>query len=585
VDNRAFLIHRGNLGASERNLIKLVEFSGGRVDRLDLARETVRPTVLQETSKRATKCLLISARTLASLSGDLLTTMRRQLGAADSAAKVLVYDFEPTPEHAGLLQEVTAGALVAIEPSPAGAQAIEVGDDSVCRQLASLRFELPTTEGQCVFAAGLAADAFAPLMSVGKKHFFVRLQKDGGAFLLARGQIADLDAVVPQGSSILRSITGLVPALMFLHGALRPSVWHNDSPVGCFIIDDPLLRRRYGCLDYQKLLELMDQKHFSTSIAFIPWNYKRSQRRVAQLLRSRPDAYSLSVHGCDHTRGEFGSPDPIVLRHKARLALERMNWHRRLEDVAFDEVMVFPQGIFSTAAMLALKSCGYLAAVNSTAFPVDASHDLTLRDLLQVAVTRFSDFPLFTRCYPRNLAETAFNLFLGKPALLVEHHSFFRKGYDALAETIESLHRLEPRLQWTNLATICSRACLKRVAEDGEVHVQFFTDRFQFYNEATRPQQYVFFRQRSIDPKTRITLNGRSVDVLRNENGVSLQLVLGPGEGAEIRIEDRQSAVEIFPKPRLGYRAGVFIRRRLSELRDNWGFHSFPGRTARNHKD
>ena len=587
VDSTAFLIHRGGLGASERNLIKIVEFSGGSVCPVDLAGETVLPTDLQEALGEADKCLMISARTLAGLGGDLGRTIWRQLGAADAAAKILVYDFEPTPEDAQLLREITAGALVAIEPSPAAARKIEVGQDSICRQLAGLSFEVPATEIQCAFVQGTARDAIAPLMSIGEKHFFARLQEGGSVFLLARGQIADLDAVVPQGASVLRFFAGLVPALMFLHAALHPRLWHNDSPAACFIIDDPLLKRRYGYLDYEKLLELMDQKHFSTSIAFIPWNYKRSQKGVAQLLRSRPDAYSLSVHGCDHTRGEFGSVDPIVLRHKARLALERMNWHRRLAGVDFDDVMVFPQGIFSTAAMTALKSCGYLAAVNSTAFPIGTGHDLALRDLLQVAVTKFSGFPLFTRCYPRHLPEVAFALFLGKPALLVEHHSFFRKGYDALAETIESLHRMEPRLQWTNLATICSRACLKRVAESGEVHVQFFTDRFQLRNEASQPQQYVLFRQRLLGPMTEVTLNGRLVDVRRNGNGVSVQLKLAAGEVAEIRIVDVDRQPEVgtaSPKPRLRYQAGVFVRRRLSELRDNWSMHPFGDRAVRSRK-
>jgi len=263
-----------------------------------------------------------------------------------------------------------------------------------------------------------------------------------------------------------------------------------------------------------------------------------------------------------------------------------MNWHRRLVDIDFDDVMVFPQGIFSTVAITALKSCGYLAAVNSTAFPIDTGCDLTLRDLLQVAVTKFSSFPLFTRCYPRHLPDLALALFLGKPALLVEHHGFFRKGYDALAETIERLNRIEPRLQWTNLATICSQACSKRVAENGEVHVQFFTDRFQLRNKASQPKKYVLFRQRSLEPATKVTLNGGSVDdVRRNGDSFSLKLTLGAGEVAEIRIDDGQPELETAsPKPRLRYQAGVFVRRHLSELRDHW-MHPLGDRVVRMRKE
>ena len=81
------------------------------------------------------------------------------------------------------------------------------------------------------------------------------------------------------------------------------------------------------------------------------------------------------------SRGEFGGIDSKELRWKSRLALERMRRHEDEFGVSFDDVMVFPQGIFSTVAMAALKSSGYLAAVNSTAVPVDAPNVLTLRDL------------------------------------------------------------------------------------------------------------------------------------------------------------------------------------------------------------
>src|SRR6185436_17611319 len=118
--------------------------------------------------------------------------------------------------------------------------------------------------------------------------------------------------------------------------------------------------------------------------------------------------------------------------------------HRALFGVPFDEVMVFPQGIFSTAAMAALRASGYLAAVNSTPEPIDTEGTLQLRDVIDVAVTRFSGFPLFTRRYPSQLAELAFDLFLGKPAFIVEHAGYFRDGYESLIEMLDGLHRIEP---------------------------------------------------------------------------------------------------------------------------------------------
>jgi hypothetical protein len=248
-----------------------------------------------------------------------------------------------------------------------------------------------------------------------------------------------------------------------------------------------------------------------------------------------------------------------------------MKSHRRLSGLDFDDVMVFPQGIFSTAAMSALKSCGYLAAVNSTAMPVDPDYSFILRDLLQVAVTQFANFPLFIRHYPRDLPAIAFDLFLGKPALLVEHHSFFRNGYDALAETIEMLYRLEPRLQWANPATICSHTCWKRVAEDGNVHILFFTDRFRLCNETGRLQEYILLRHGLLESGTVVTSNGRRLDVYEAEDSVKVRLSLNAGETAEIRIKKGQpEAVSASSSPRLRYHAGVLLRRGLSEFRDNY---------------
>jgi len=99
---------------------------------------------------------------------------------------------------------------------------------------------------------------------------------------------------------------------------LTSGFWHNDTPNACFIVDDPLLKRRYGFLDYRKLLEVMERKRFSTSIAFIPWNYRRSNRRITKLLAAHPRKYSLCVHGCEHTAREFGSTNQPLLEDKAQ---------------------------------------------------------------------------------------------------------------------------------------------------------------------------------------------------------------------------------------------------------------------------
>ncbi len=249
-----------------------------------------------------------------------------------------------------------------------------------------------------------------------------------------------------------------------------------------------------------------------------------------------------------------------------------MERHKQLTSVGFDEVMVFPQGRFSTTAIKALRSCSYLAAVNSTPYPVDLKDNpLQLRDLLECAVTRFSGFPLFIRRYPVGVAEFAFDLFLGKAALLVEHHSYFRSGYSPLADFVQQLNAVERRLEWNSLSSICSRTSLKRRASSGEILVRFYTDRFYIHNDSNQSQRYVLLRCFAHDDQpARVLINGASVHYKGDNDDLIVPVELDAGQTAKIRIERPRPPVAEFrrshePVPWLQ----AFVRRRLSEFRDN----------------
>src|SRR5207248_795176 len=84
---------------------------------------------------------------------------------------------------------------------------------------------------------------------------------------------------------------------------------------------DPVLKSTHGFVDFQELLSLMKRHEFSSNIAFIPWNWRRTSPEVARLFRENSENYSVSVHGCDHTRAEFGSADQQRLYWKTQQAL------------------------------------------------------------------------------------------------------------------------------------------------------------------------------------------------------------------------------------------------------------------------
>ena len=521
-------------------------------------------------------CLIVDAETLAKAADAMHTVVSEVRRLTEVAEHVFIYGFQRTQRHGAILRALSSGGLLAVQPLRDMEAKFHVagGYSEWCGQFSGLSLGAVESTREDSFHEGTEQPQQAVIIRAGEKPFFVRTQNgESQVFFLACGELADLDEEVRREPRLLSWFSRLIPLMMFLRGALGDGLWHNDHPRACFIIDDPLLKHRHGFLEYPRLLEILGQHRFSASIAFIPWNYRRTRKQIADLFSTAPSSLSLCIHGCDHTKAEFAAKGFEFLRSKARLALERMHAHRQLSGIPFDDVMVFPQGLFSPEAVRALDACGYLAAVNTQLCPPHMPQAMTLRDVLDVAVTAFSDLPLFGRHYPRDPAEFAFDLFLGKPALVVEHHGFFRNGYEVVGNFVDRLNELDGRLVWSNLATICSRACLSRVTPNGDIHVRFFTNRFHLTNSGTRTHTYVLFRQRTSEgPLPSVTVNGHPWAREEKGNSLTISLSVDAGQTAEIRVfpevpaDDAASAW----KPTDIHNAKIFVRRILSEVRDNY---------------
>src|SRR5262249_29497630 len=137
----------------------------------------------------------------------------------------------------------------------------------------------------------------------------------------------------------------LVPFVMFTLWAFRDVAWQPLETGACLIIDDPLLKPTYGFCDFNVLLALMKRHDFTTNVAFIPWNWRRTSASAAEFFNRESRRFSVSVHGCDHTSSEFGDPSTDWLDCKARLAQTRMRGHQTRTGIVHDSVMVFPQGV------------------------------------------------------------------------------------------------------------------------------------------------------------------------------------------------------------------------------------------------
>jgi hypothetical protein len=558
--------------AGDQNACKIATFLGAEAGILRVASSCTLDAIRQ----------LIPSGAAAVVRAEVLERIAGAVGGCaalatlfDCGTRAFVYGFKPIRSHAQMLGVLSAGGLLGVEPLPGNAQSFAVDgqyrDDNGPFSGLSVNGADPTRDAS--FIEGTPRSEQSVLIRVGRGAFLARAECNGSELSFsACNELADLDETFVPGARLSRWFSRLVPFVIFLRRALGKQLWHTQRADACLIIDDPFLKRRYGFLEYRELAASMEQHRFSTSIAFIPWNYRRSREQVAKRFRGTRPPLSLCVHGCDHTGREFATADSGVLHAKARLALERMEVHEKLSGVPFDKVMVFPQGLFSRQALGALDACGYIAAINTDLCPADAPEALKLHDVLDVAVNKFGGFPLFARHYPRDLAEFALDLFLGKPVLVVEHHGYFRSGLGELAAFVMQLNGLDPRLEWRSPEAICSEACLRRLTASDDIEVRAYTSRFRLTNRGTRPENLIVLRRwnehRALPS---VLLNGRSGAAERERDQLRIRLSLNPGETAEIHLLPAPAVEGAGPqwKPGTKYRAKVFVRRMLSEFRDD----------------
>lgn len=564
------ILHGAQRTQSELNAAKLVELMGGvaRFVAFDASRAGLEKQIPPKANVIVRSAVLAEMIPANASVADWIASL------TSKPANCFVHGFQNSAAHNRLLKELAGGGFTGIENVAPGEASVHVGADrpDVTRQLSGLSFNATMREGDHVFA-GDVREAFSVLLRTGGKALLVVGKRgDAEVMLSSSEEIADLDDLPVGRAPMAGYFTRLAPLLMFLRRAGGDRFWHGESPRACLIIDDPLLTPRYGFMEYDSMLRLMQRERFSTSIAFIPWNHRRSDRRVVELFKRFPKQFSLCVHGCDHTGAEFASQDGDFLASQASSGLRRMAMHRDSTAIGFDDVMVFPQGKFSVKAVGALKSCNYLCAVNSTGRPVDADGGgLRLRDLLDVAVTRFHGFPLFVRRYPQDIVGLALDLFLGKPALLVEHHGFFSDGYVALERIVRLLNTIEPKLEWTNLSAICSQACWMRREDSGEFQVRFYTDRFHLHNDSTETRRYALRQRQPVVTSTvSIAVKGAPAKTERDGAEFIVRVELNPGQSVEVSLQREQAPVRAAATSHsLTWQAGVFVRRHLSEFRDN----------------
>src|SRR4029450_4353376 len=115
---------------------------------------------------------------------------------------------------------------------------------------------------------------------------FLKVEYNGVAvFLSTSMKIIEIDVeLTSQNFDVREHFLSTAPIVLYIKWAFAETCWSAPETNACLVIDDPVLKARHGFVNFSELLSLMKRHKFSTNIAFIPWNWRRSRPEVARLV-------------------------------------------------------------------------------------------------------------------------------------------------------------------------------------------------------------------------------------------------------------------------------------------------------------
>jgi hypothetical protein len=467
---------------------------------------------------------------------------------------------------------LTSSDTVAIREVGAGAEwSVTAKLPQICRSLSGVN--LAVEGGGCALDLDDLRGSDA-IIATSRASAFSRLSFRSVPVYLSAGGIIDIDA--PLGGrwfDIRQHLVDAAPIVLYVRAAFERQVWTTSETRACLVIDDPLLKRRYGFVKFARLVSAMRRTDFATSVAFIPWNWRRSGQNTVRLFRAHPDRLSLSIHGCDHTGREFGGARRDWLTWKACHAAERMVRHETRTGIVHDRVMVFPQGVFSVTAMNVLKRGPFVGVVNTEVTSTDPiTPPITIADYWGVAVMRYGEFPIYTRRYPAaGIENFAFDILLGKPCIVVVHHQDCRDDFRDVVALIERLNALNAQLHWGSLGDLIRRSYSERVMA-GEFEIRLFAPVARLENTSPQPRRFRCTKQESEpDAIAEIHSGGTPLCFARHKDRIEFEVTLPSGTHTDLEIAfNSPAAVAATTGGDLCYKAKTLVRRQLCELRDSY---------------
>ena len=565
----------GELRDPDARMVRLAEFLGIPCETLALANVVDHAEFLEKTVPDQCSCFVVNPQVMKEwvgpdgISADLVAFLLSRF------PHLLVHGLRVSAFDTEMVAALSRGRLKSVDAIDGERPVYVIAKDSkdVCEAFSGLSFGPVNPVNDHVFCTSGSDPAVQQLISIGGRPFMAAVRLEGAELLfVASEDVADLNAEVGD-APLAEYFSRLVPHAMALRYAAGDKCWRPCKAHASIIIDDPLLRKSYGFLNFESLLRLADQYNFHTSIAFIPHNFRRNSSRITRMFQENAARLSISFHGNDHTEGEFASTDIALLNTLLRVAEDRMNLHHQMTGLPCDRVMVFPQGKFSIEAMKVLKSHDFHAAVNTVPHPTGQPVRLTIGELAQPAVLRYGGFPLFLRKPIRQTQshDIAFDLFFGRPVLIVEHHGIFQRP-ESLVEIAARISSVASEVHWSNLATVVANSILTLRAPDGTHHVRAYSGTVQISNDSGSIGRYSIEWGDSCEGASikQVLMDGTPCSGFEiDDAGLRLSVELAPGSSQTFSLVHRDLHATV---RNLGLRwnAQAFLRRRLSEVRDNY---------------
>jgi hypothetical protein len=384
-------------------------------------------------------------------------------------------------------------------------------------------------------------------------------------------------AQIPAGISPYQQplvFASLAPQMIFLRHAGGERAWHTPGRYANLTIDDAWLREPYGYVNYAGLLREMERHNFHTTIAFVPWNFDRSQPALVSLFRTRRDRYSICIHGNNHDHQEFGAYDSKPLSGQAndvKQGLARMAKFKQLTQIPYDPVMVFPHSIAPGQTLAILKRYNFWATANSLNVPMGSGAPADVEFALRPATLVFSNFPSLRRYSaeaPVPESQLAVDAFLGNPMLFYVHQGFFASGIEGFNKTADTVNRLQPGTQWRSLGEIAKHLYLQRLRDDGTYDVRAYSGTIRLLNDQKRTMTFSVEKDENFEIPLTALVDGQPYPYERSTGRLRMQLQIPAGASREIAIQytnDFDLASTDISKSSLRIQ-GI---RRLSDFRDD----------------